>query len=148
MGADARPVGPPAAVGVPGGRPRAAVAGRHRPRRPPAVGAARPRPPGRRPVEPPTRFAPQVVRMSLAIRGLGTAHPPAPLTPDDGLRLARVLAGPDVRTSTWLGPVYANSGNRRRFQVVGGQVIRDVLAGTRDSGSPFLPSAENDGIGP
>ena len=86
--------------------------------------------------------------MSLVIHGLGTAHPPDALTADDGLRLARHLAGPDVRTSTWLGPVYAHSGVGRRYQVIGGQVVRDIFAGTDESGSPFLPTAANDGVGP
>ena len=86
--------------------------------------------------------------MSFAIHGLGTAHPPDAVTADDGLALARVLAGPDVRTSTWLGPIYANSGVAARFQVIGGPVVRDVLAGTANSGSPFLPAAANDGVGP
>ncbi len=86
--------------------------------------------------------------MSLIFRGLGTATPPDPVTADDGLRLARFLAGPDVRTSTWLAPVYANSGVTRRFQVIGGQVVRDIFEGTTVSGSPFLPTPENDGIGP
>jgi len=86
--------------------------------------------------------------MSFVIHGLGTAHPPAAVTPDDGLGIARFLAGPDVRTSTWLIPVYTNSGIARRFQVIGGQVVRDILGGTRVSGSPFLPTPGNDGVGP
>jgi predicted naringenin-chalcone synthase len=86
--------------------------------------------------------------MSFTIHGLGTAHPPESLSAADGLALARFLAGPDVRTSTWLGPVYANSGNRTRYQVIGGAVVRDVLNGTRHTGSPFLPTRENDGVGP
>lgn len=86
--------------------------------------------------------------MSFAIHGLGTAHPPDALTPDDGLAIARFLAGPDVRTSTWLGPVYANSGCATRFQVIGGQVVTDIRNGTTYSGSPFLPTAANDGVGP
>ncbi|MBX9581427.1 MAG: type III polyketide synthase [Gemmataceae bacterium] len=86
--------------------------------------------------------------MSLVIHGLGTAHPPDAVTAEDGLRLARHLAGPDVRTSTWLGPVYAHSGVSRRHQVIGGAVVQDVLAGTTLSGSPFLPTAANDGVGP
>jgi predicted naringenin-chalcone synthase len=86
--------------------------------------------------------------MSLAIHGLGTAHPPAPITPEDGLRIARFLAGPDVRTSTWLVPVYANSGIARRYQVIGGQVVRDIFEGTNVSGSPFLPTPHNEGVGP
>ncbi|MBA4064882.1 MAG: type III polyketide synthase [Isosphaera sp.] len=86
--------------------------------------------------------------MSFAVLGLGTAHPPDHLTPEDGLGVARRLAGPDVRTSTWLGPVYAGSGIGRRHQVIGGPVVRDVLRGTAETGSPFLPTAANDGVGP
>jgi predicted naringenin-chalcone synthase len=86
--------------------------------------------------------------MSFAIHGLGTAHPPDSVTAEEGLALARVLAGPDVRTSAWLGPIYTNSGIARRFQVIGGAAKRDALAGTTHSGSPFLPTAANDGVGP
>ena len=53
-----------------------------------------------------------------------------------------------MRTSTWLGPVYANSGCATRFQVIGGQVVADIRNGTTHSGSPFLPTDANDGVGP
>ena len=86
--------------------------------------------------------------MSFVIRGIGTAHPPAAATPADGLRVARHLAGADVRTSTWLTPVYANSGIAKRHQVIGGQVMHDIFDGTNLSGSPFLPTAANEGVGP
>ncbi len=86
--------------------------------------------------------------MSFSILGIGTAHPPDYLTPDDGLAVARVLAGPDVRTSTWLGPVYSGSNIQRRYQVLGGDLVRDLVAGTSTSGSPFLPSPEREGVGP
>lgn len=86
--------------------------------------------------------------MSFVIGGLGTAHPPDAVTPEDGLGIARFLAGPDVRTSTWLVPVYANSGINRRFQVIGGPVVRDILNGTNLTHSPFLPTAANEGVGP
>src|SRR5947209_2227385 len=86
--------------------------------------------------------------MSFVIHSIGTAHPPDALTPESGLGIARFLAGPDVRTSTWLIPVYANSGIARRHQVIGGPVVNDILNGTNESGSPFLPTAENDGVGP
>jgi predicted naringenin-chalcone synthase len=86
--------------------------------------------------------------MSFTILGLGTAHPPDAVTAEEGLALARVLAGPDVRTSTWLGPIYANSGVTSRFQVIGGPVVRDVLDATTRTNSPFLPTAVNDGVGP
>jgi predicted naringenin-chalcone synthase len=86
--------------------------------------------------------------MSLVIAGLGIAHPPESMTPESGLGVARFLAGPDVRTSTWLGPVYSHSGADRRFLILAGPVIDDVLAGTSHTGSPFLPTAERDGVGP
>ncbi|MCE9563386.1 MAG: type III polyketide synthase [Planctomycetes bacterium] len=86
--------------------------------------------------------------MSFVIHGLGTAHPPEYLTPEQGLGVARFMAGPDVRTSTWLGPVYANSGNNRRYLVIAGGVVQDILNGTRHTNSPFIPTAANDGVGP
>jgi predicted naringenin-chalcone synthase len=86
--------------------------------------------------------------MTFAIHGLGTANPPDALSADDGLRLARFLAGPDVRTSTWLVPVYANSGVRQRYQVIGGAVVRDIFDGEDRTKSPFYPTAANEGVGP
>lgn len=86
--------------------------------------------------------------MSFVIHGLAAAHPPDYVTPEDGLGIARFLAGPDVRTSTWLGPVYAHSGANRRYLVLAGPVARDILTGTRHTHSPFLPRSERDGVGP
>lgn len=86
--------------------------------------------------------------MSFAIHGIGTATPPDSVNSEKGLAIARLLAGPDVRTSTWLGPIYSNSGVERRFQVIGGLAMQDALAGTNHTSSPFLPTAENEGRGP
>lgn len=86
--------------------------------------------------------------MSFAIHGLGIANPPDSVSPVEGLAIARLLAGPDVRASTWLGPIYANSGVERRFQVIGGLAMRDALDGTNHTNSPFLPTTANDGFGP
>jgi predicted naringenin-chalcone synthase len=86
--------------------------------------------------------------MSLHIHGIGTATPPDHLTQEDGLAIARFLAGPDVRTSTWLGPVYAHSGAERRHLVLAGPVAEDIKNGTSMTGSPFLPASERDGVGP
>jgi predicted naringenin-chalcone synthase len=86
--------------------------------------------------------------MSFVINGIGTANPPEYMTPEAGLEAARFLAGPDVRTSTWLGPVYAHSGAERRYLVLAGPVLDDILAGTDHTGSPFLPTLERDGVGP
>src|SRR6188508_203762 len=62
----------------------------------------------------PPRFS-RFARMNFAIHGLGTANPPDSVTPTEGLAIARLLAGPDVRTSTWLGPIYTSAGVDRRF---------------------------------
>src|SRR5688572_10152268 len=86
--------------------------------------------------------------MSFAIVGIGIANPPDRVPADEALALARLLAGPDVRTSTWLGPIYANSGVKTRYQIIGGAAKHDALAGTAHSGSPFLPTPQNDGVGP
>ncbi len=86
--------------------------------------------------------------MSFVITGLGISHPPEAMTPEAGLEVARFLAGPDVRTSTWLGPVYSHSGADRRYLVLAGPVLNDILAGTNQTGSPFLPTEERDGVGP
>jgi alpha-pyrone synthase len=86
--------------------------------------------------------------MSFAIHGIGTANPPDAVSPAEGLAIARLLAGPDVRDSTWLGSIYAAAGVRRRFQVIGGLVMHDILDGTNRTDSPFLPTRENDGVGP
>lgn len=86
--------------------------------------------------------------MSFAIHGLGTATPPDALTAADGLGLARRLAGADVRTSTWLVPVYEKSGVATRHQVIGGAVVRDILDDEDRVKSPFYPTAANDGVGP
>jgi predicted naringenin-chalcone synthase len=86
--------------------------------------------------------------MSFTIHGLGTANPPASVSTEQALGIARLLAGPDVRTSTWLGPIYAGAGVARRFQVIGGLAMQDAFEGTRHSDSPFLPTPENESVGP
>ena len=86
--------------------------------------------------------------MSFSIHGLGTANPPDSVSPAEGLAIARLLAGPEVRNSTWLGSIYSSAGVNRRFQVIGGLAMRDALDGTNNTNSPFLPTPENDGVGP
>ncbi len=77
--------------------------------------------------------------MSLSITGLGTALPPGVVTQDEAARCARVLSGPAVRDASWLPAVYAHSGVQTRHQILGRGLVDDLLGGTRDSGSPFLP---------
>lgn len=84
--------------------------------------------------------------MPLELLGLGTANPPDTVSREDGLGIARVLSDPVVARSSFLPDVYSGSGVNTRHMVHGRPVVRDVLDGTRHSGSPFLPG--NDPLGP
>ena len=86
--------------------------------------------------------------MSLALFGLGTALPAAAVTAEEGLRIARHLAGPTARASGFLPAVYAGTGNRTRYQVIGRDVIRDLFEATHHTGSAFLPNGEPGFPGP
>ena len=86
--------------------------------------------------------------MSFVVHGIGTTTPPSAVSNEDGLRLARKLAGPTARESGFLPAVFAGTGNRTRYQVVGRDVMQDVFDGTSISGSVFLPSGEPDCMGP
>lgn len=84
--------------------------------------------------------------MPLELLGLGTANPPDTVSREDGLGIARVLSDPVVARSSFLPDIYAGSGVSTRHMVHGRHVVKDVLEGTRHSGSPFLPG--NDPLGP
>ena len=80
--------------------------------------------------------------MSLYLHGLGTAVPPGRITQEEGLATARVLSGPEIREVSWLRAVYAHSGIVTRYQVLGRELVDDLLLGKQTTGSPFLPGAE------
>ncbi len=84
--------------------------------------------------------------MPLVLHGLGTALPPDSVTQAESLKSAQVLGHPAIRTASWLPAVYAKSGVRTRYQVLGRPFVEDLLNGTRLSGSPFLPG--DDPLGP
>jgi predicted naringenin-chalcone synthase len=84
--------------------------------------------------------------MPLELLGLGTANPLNSISREEGLGIARVLSDPVVGRSTFLPDIYAGSGVQTRYMVHTRQVVRDVLDGTRHSGSPFLPGP--DPLGP
>src|SRR5947209_12573782 len=86
--------------------------------------------------------------MTFAILGLGTAVPPTVIDQNDALNIARPLCCRTAEHATWLPTMYGNTGIRRRHLVLGGDVVRDVLDGTRHSGSPFLPTGAPDDRGP
>lgn len=80
--------------------------------------------------------------MPFAILGLGTANPPGTIDQAESLYVARAISDPIVAASSFLPGVYTNSGVTRRFQVVGRAVVDDLMAGTRESGSPYLPGPD------
>jgi predicted naringenin-chalcone synthase len=86
--------------------------------------------------------------MSFAILGLGTAVPPTVISQVEALTIARWLCCRTAEHATWLPTMYHHTGIRRRHLVLGGDVVRDVLAGTRLSQSPFLPTGQPDDHGP
>jgi predicted naringenin-chalcone synthase len=86
--------------------------------------------------------------MSFAIRGIGTAVPPTVVSRQEALGIARVLCPRTPEQESWLPAVYAGSGVHTRRQVLGEAIVRDVLDGTRHSGSVFLPTGETDDEGP
>ena len=74
--------------------------------------------------------------------------PDAVITLDEGLAVARCFGGPTTQASGFLPAVYEGTGNRTRYFCIGRDALADVLAGTRHSGSPFLPAGGADWPGP
>ena len=86
--------------------------------------------------------------MSLAIRGLGTAAPASTITQEEALGLARVLCCRTPEQNTWVPLMYTQTGIATRHFTLPRAVIDDVLRGTRDTGSVFLPTGQPDDEGP
>jgi predicted naringenin-chalcone synthase len=86
--------------------------------------------------------------MTLAILSMGTAQPSATITQADALRIARSLCCPTEEQATWLPAMYGQTGIDTRRLALGEDVVRDILDGTRYSGSPFLPRGTPDDCGP
>lgn len=86
--------------------------------------------------------------MSLAILGLGTAVPPTKVTQEESAGIARSLCCRTPEQETWLPLMYDHTGIHTRHLVLDRQVVDDVLHGTTDSQSPFLPSGRDDDRGP
>jgi predicted naringenin-chalcone synthase len=86
--------------------------------------------------------------MTLAIVGIGTAVPSTRVDLEDALGIARSLACPTDEQETWLPSMYAGSGIRTRWTAIPQAVIRDVVGGTRTSGSYWLPTGEPTDRGP
>jgi len=86
--------------------------------------------------------------MALSILGLGTAVPPATLNQQEAQGIAESLCCRTAEQATFIPAIYGGSGIVTRHTCLGRAVVRDVLDGTRFSGSPYLPTGADDDRGP
>jgi predicted naringenin-chalcone synthase len=86
--------------------------------------------------------------MSLALLSIGTAVPRSVISQHDALGLARSLCCRTQEHETWLPSMYGQTGIDTRHFALPAELIADVLAGTRHSGSVFLPTGTPDDCGP
>ena len=86
--------------------------------------------------------------MTLAILGIGTAVPGTSVSQPEALNIARSLCCRTKEHETWLPTMYEGTGIRSRHFCFGADLVRDVLNGTKHSGSIFLPTGAADDRGP
>ena len=79
--------------------------------------------------------------MTAYLAGVGTAVPEMIINREESLHVASFLSGPYLTDTDWLPNVYEHCGVQSRHLVLGRPLLEDVLAGTRTSGSPFLPGS-------
>lgn len=77
--------------------------------------------------------------MNCTILGLGLAVPEAHFTQDEAVFGSARLGVPDDVEPDRVKLLYDRAGVLKRYTVLGRDFIEDLLAGTRTSGSPFLP---------
>lgn len=85
--------------------------------------------------------------MTLAILGMGTALPPYRFDRDTAVKVAQILCL-DPQKAPLMRVLYRQTGIDSRQLVHGEEVVRDVIEGTRQSQSVFLPSGRVDDRGP
>jgi predicted naringenin-chalcone synthase len=86
--------------------------------------------------------------MAFAILGIGTAVPNTVIRQTDARNIARSLCCRTREHESWLSSMYDGTGIDTRHLCLGADVVRDVIEGTRRSGSVFLPSGKPDDRGP
>lgn len=82
--------------------------------------------------------------MSLVLLGLGTALPPTRIDQAEAVQVAQAVSGREPEKAHMLPLLYRFSGIQTRHLVLPPDVVRDVLDGTRKSGSEFLPTGADD----
>src|SRR6059058_4931584 len=85
--------------------------------------------------------------MTISLLSLGTAVPPNRITQEQGARVAQVLCL-DPRQAPLVPTLYRHTEITGRHLVISDAVVRDVVEGTRHTGSVFLPKGEPGDCGP
>lgn len=86
--------------------------------------------------------------MHFAMVGMGTAVPTSSISQRDAAAVARAVCCRTPEQATLLNSLYRQTGIEHRHMVFGHGVVADVLGGTAETGSPFLPDLAGDGHGP
>ncbi len=86
--------------------------------------------------------------MNLALIGLGTALPSTAITQAEAVRIAERICCRTDGQADLLPALYHHSGIRNRHLAFSQEVMADVLQGTKQSGSVFLPRDGHDDPGP
>jgi predicted naringenin-chalcone synthase len=77
--------------------------------------------------------------MSFAIFGMGTALPPTRLSKSDAELVARAMCCSTPEHADLVAALYRQAGIESRHVLFNEAEVRDVLDGTRHTGSPYLP---------
>src|SRR5438552_322446 len=85
--------------------------------------------------------------MPLVILGIGAAVPPYRISQEEAAQAAMILARCTPEQTKVVAALYRQTEISGRHMVIGRDVLHDVLQGTRNSGSSFLPKGP-DGAGP
>jgi predicted naringenin-chalcone synthase len=85
--------------------------------------------------------------MAISLLGLGTAVPPNYATQEQGARVAQALCF-DPRQVPLIPVLYRQTGISGRHMVFSEAFTRDLIDGTRHTGSVLLPTGEPDDRGP
>src|SRR5438105_3840863 len=86
--------------------------------------------------------------MSFAILGMGTAVPPTRLDQAQAEAVAHALCCRGDVQKQILSILYRQSGISSRHVVFAPEIVRDVVEGTHQTGSPFVPNGDASRFGP
>jgi predicted naringenin-chalcone synthase len=86
--------------------------------------------------------------MSFAILGLGTAQPPTVVTQEESAAAAQTICCRTPKQAAFVAMVYRMSGIETRHVVFQASMVRDILDGTAESQSAYLPSGRDSDLGP